>query len=181
MYKYRVTGEKDGQFRVLDLLEKDTSILSAEKTKALAAKGMITNVIVRDGEMLKVKDAYTAYQPLREIFLTNSNAKGLVKGEQKKNSILYTIRLFDDFNRDITQLVYNFLYSELDLEKNQFDSILLSTKSLDPLGIIRDEFNKKCQRVQKYLAVERVDEMMSSIIHLDNICWVFLEQGAKLY
>ncbi len=162
MYKYKIIKQKDNQFIVENLVSHKSSIMSEDKVKLFAKDELLTNVILKNDELFRVKDALETYEALRDQIWDVASLKALVSEKDSKKGVIYCIRIFDGYGEDITQLVYDFLYSELGLGLDEKGNILYLTPSVDPLWLIKKAINIKCYKVQENLVPEKA-EMVSII------------------
>lgn len=162
MYKYRVRGKREDKYQIEDLVANKATIVSEEKVKGYAKKGMLTNAVVRGGELIQVKDALEAYIRLRDQIWEVSCLSAFVGGKADKGCSVYCIRVFDGYGEDVTASVYDFTYAELGLVLEN-GNIIYKTQSLNPLGDIQTVINKKGEKIQKELVPEKarlVDEIV---------------------
>ncbi len=169
MYRYRIVKEEGNNFLMEELLTHKSKMIQEEDLKGYAAKGLVTNVIVRNNELFKVYDALEAYLPLSSIFMVEGQTYGCVVDEEPfKGATYYKIRVFSDYDGDITHLFYRFVYAELNLRLEKDGSIGYLTKHKDPLEQIRLTVNKKAVQVQgprgqQGLVPEKDEELVTAI------------------
>lgn len=162
MYKYRVKRQKESKYQVEDLVSKKATIVSEEELKGFVKNGLVTNAVVRNAEILSVKDALETYIVLRERLWEVASLRALVGGKDSKSGVTYIIRFFDGYGDDVTQAIFDFVYMELNLKQDGKGNILYATRTLDPMENFKKAINEKAYKVQKNLVPEK-SEMVYAI------------------
>lgn len=162
MYKYRIRGKKENKFQIENLESNKVTIVSDERVYGYAKKGLVTNAVVRNSELFQVKDALETYIKLRDKIWEVASMTAIVGGVGVKNGTIYTIRLFDGYGEDITQVIFDFVYVELNLKLDGKGNILYAAKTLNPLEDFKTVINLKCQKIQQNLVPEK-SEMVYDI------------------
>jgi len=162
MYKCRALKKKGFQYQIENLRTKEKSVVTQGELEEYVKAGTVTNVVFKDGELLVVKDALESYIKLRDQIWECSSLSALVSSKTMKKTTIHRMRFFDGYGADITALLFDFLYIELDLNVDEAGNILYISQGLDPVGDFKDAINKKCNDIQKELVPEKA-EMVTSI------------------